>query len=255
MRRSTVVNEEAGDATSGDWDVVDNVRTSYGAFLTRLQDPIVQALEERIALWTHLNLTNQEDPQVLRYARGQEYQAHYDDLEEETPRIATVIVYLSDVVAGGETVFPFGRGLGETNSDDGIKVAPKRGDALLFWSLDSTMKEDVYSMHAGAPVVDGVKWTMTVWIHSGPFRPETLEEEARLDWRGLPQECKDFDAHCNEWARAGECESNRVFMVGGGSLGACRKSCGACRECRAGDEACEDENREKGGFLPLYTMQ
>lgn len=64
MQRSTVVGDN-------DEDEVDNVRTSYGTFLSRLQDPVLTSLEERIALWTHLNVTHQEDPQVLRYAPGQ----------------------------------------------------------------------------------------------------------------------------------------------------------------------------------------
>jgi prolyl 4-hydroxylase len=119
----------------------------------------------------HASLDRQEDPQVLRYGLGEEYQAHYDDLEEDSPRVATVLVYLSDVEAGGETVFPMGVPL----SGEGLlRVVPKKGDALLFWSMDGRMREDRYSLHAGAPVERGVKWTMTVWIHSGPFREESL---------------------------------------------------------------------------------
>jgi prolyl 4-hydroxylase len=140
MQRSTVVGDD-------DEDAVSSVRTSYGTFLSRFQDGTLAALEERIALWTHLNVTHQEDPQVLRYAPGQEYKAHMDDLEEEVPRIATVILYLSDVEMGGETVFPLRN----------ISVSPKMGDALLFWSLDGSMQEDQYALHAGAPVQRGVK--------------------------------------------------------------------------------------------------
>ena len=140
MRRSTVVGGDEEYAVS-------SVRTSFGTFLSRFQDGTLAALEERIALWTHLNVTHQEDPQVLRYAPGQEYLAHMDDLEEEVPRVATVILYLSDVESGGETVFPLRN----------ISVAPKMGDALLFWSLDARMEEDQYALHAGAPVLRGVK--------------------------------------------------------------------------------------------------
>lgn len=42
MRRSTVVG-------AGGESVEDQIRTSYGTFLKRLQDPVVAAVEERIA--------------------------------------------------------------------------------------------------------------------------------------------------------------------------------------------------------------
>jgi len=93
---------------------------------------------------------------------------------------------------------------------------------------------------------------MTVWIHSGPFRPETLGE--RLAVRGFPQDCADYDSSCDVWAAQGECTANRVFMVGelGGGIGACRLACKVCRPCKRNDRACEDENRVRGGYLPLF---
>lgn len=44
--------------------------------------------------------------QVLRYGVGQYYHKHMDSLEDDTPRLATMLVYLSNPEEGGETAFP-----------------------------------------------------------------------------------------------------------------------------------------------------
>ena len=73
----------------------------------RLQDPMVNDVEQRLASWTHLNISHQEDMQILRYGLGQKYGAHYDSLVEDSPRVATVLMYLANTTEeGGETAFP-----------------------------------------------------------------------------------------------------------------------------------------------------
>lgn len=55
---------------------------------------------------------NGEDIQVLRYEPGQKYEPHYDYFADKVNiargghRVATVLMYLTDVAKGGETVFP-----------------------------------------------------------------------------------------------------------------------------------------------------
>lgn len=78
MRRSTVVGPN-GES------VIDPIRTSYGMFIRRMSDPIIERIERRISLFTQLPISHQEDIQVLRYTDGQNYGAHYDsggDLSE-----------------------------------------------------------------------------------------------------------------------------------------------------------------------------
>lgn len=60
-------------------------------------------------------VVNGEDIQVLRYQNGQKYGDHFDYFDPKVPgsmdsgnRIATVLMYLSDVEFGGETCFHSG---------------------------------------------------------------------------------------------------------------------------------------------------
>lgn len=259
MKRSTVVG-------AGGKSVEDSYRTSYGTFLQRYQDKVVQRLENRVAAWTHIPVVHQEDTQILRYSDGQKYGVHYDSLPDEVagPRVATILIYLNAPEEGGETAFPTQSEWVDSSlpekfgpfskcADGHVAFKPKRGDALLFWSIkpDGT-SEDIHSAHAGCPVTKGVKWTATKWVHARPFRPESFTPN-RLGLHFQPPDagrCVDRNTECANWAAKGECEKNHDFMiVGATDLGVCRKSCGVCEECQSGDKACEDRNRAKVGFL------
>ena len=121
-------------------------------------------------------------------------------------RLATFIIYLKTPELGGRTVFPEAAAtkaaLGTLPIDkaakDGVEwycanpnvlgVAPKAGDAVLFWNYTpGDSADDIGSgsyadgsakpaarrvfaaMHSGCPVVKGEKWITTRWIRSAPF--------------------------------------------------------------------------------------
>lgn len=46
---------------------------SYGTFLKRGSDPVLTAIDERIANWVHIPASHGEDMQVLRYSQNQFY--------------------------------------------------------------------------------------------------------------------------------------------------------------------------------------
>lgn len=58
------------------------------------------------------NTENGESIQILHYEHGQKYEPHYDYFHDKVNqelgghRVATVLMYLSDVEKGGETIFP-----------------------------------------------------------------------------------------------------------------------------------------------------
>ena len=57
MRRSTVIGEAGGS-------IQDSIRTSYGTFLLRRHDSAISRMEDRLAAWTQLPMTHQEDLQA-----------------------------------------------------------------------------------------------------------------------------------------------------------------------------------------------
>lgn len=102
-----------------------------------------------------------------------------------------------------------------------LAVKPKKGDALLFFSLHINATTDPSSLHGSCPVVEGEKWSATKWIHVRSFdNPPNVRADAP---------CSDENERCPRWAAVGECYRNPTYMVGTkDSLGFCRKSCGLC---------------------------
>ncbi|KAG6789733.1 hypothetical protein POTOM_005857 [Populus tomentosa] len=83
---------------------------------------------------------------ILRYEIGQKYDSHYDAFNPDeygpqpSQRVASFLLYLSSVEEGGETMFPFENGSAVSSGFEykqcvGLKVKPRQGDGLLFYSL------------------------------------------------------------------------------------------------------------------------
>ncbi|CAH1435412.1 unnamed protein product [Lactuca virosa] len=160
MAKSTVVDSKTGQSKDS------RVRTSSGTFLRRGRDKIIRNIEQRIADFTFIPVEHGEGLQVLHYEEGQKYEPHFDYFLDEFntknggQRIATVLMYLSDVEEGGETVFPVAQGNFSSHPEwnnlsecakKGVHVKPKMGDALLFWSMRPDATLDPTSLHGGCP--------------------------------------------------------------------------------------------------------
>ncbi|KAJ7957916.1 Prolyl 4-hydroxylase alpha-like protein [Quillaja saponaria] len=189
MVKSSVVDSKTGESKDS------RVRTSSGMFLRRGRDKIIRDIEKRIADFTvHTcrgsgktitTKENGEGLQVLHYEVGQKYEPHYDYFLDEFntknggQRVATLLMYLSDVEEGGETVFPAAKtnfssvpwwnDLSECGKK-GLSVKPKMGDALLFWSMMPDATLDPSSLHGGCPVIRGNKWSSTKWMHLDEYK-------------------------------------------------------------------------------------
>ncbi|KAK7376169.1 hypothetical protein VNO78_35023 [Psophocarpus tetragonolobus] len=174
MSKSAVVDEKTGKG------VKSRVRTSTGTFLGRGSDKIVRNIEKRIADFTFIPVEHGEGLQILHYEVGQKYDPHFDtfndrfNIENGGQRIATMLMYISDVEEGGETVFPNAKGnfssvpwwneLSDCGRK-GLSIKPKMGDAVLFWSMKPDATLDLSSLHGSCPVIKGDKWSCVKWMH------------------------------------------------------------------------------------------
>ncbi|PRQ38037.1 putative procollagen-proline dioxygenase [Rosa chinensis] len=166
---STVVDIKTGKG------IKSKVRTSSGMFLSPQEKkfPMIQAIEKRISVYSQVPIENGELIQVLRYEKDQYYKPHHDyfsdtfNLKRGGQRVATILMYLSDNVEGGETYFPMA-GSGECSCGGkvvkGMSVKPTKGDAVLFWSMGLDGQSDPNSIHAGCEVLAGEKWSATKWM-------------------------------------------------------------------------------------------
>ncbi|KAG0417829.1 hypothetical protein HPB47_005328 [Ixodes persulcatus] len=113
-----------------------------------------------------------EPYQLANYGTGGHYLPHHDYLydvyegSDETDglsrfpsygdRLATLMIYMSDVEEGGATVFP----------KLGVRLTPKKGDAAFWWNLKTSGAVEKLTLHAGCPVLYGNKWIANKWFWS-----------------------------------------------------------------------------------------
>jgi prolyl 4-hydroxylase len=165
LRAAHVLNRHTGER------VVDQARrASSTRMLDPLRDMVVWNLEQRLARLAMLPPQNAEPITVLFYGPGDEYRPHRDYYDPRLPgsrvgldqggqRVATFLVYLNEVEAGGETLFP----------EAGLSFPPQTGCGLLFFNCGPDGQPDPLTLHAGAPVERGEKWLLSRWIRAGAY--------------------------------------------------------------------------------------
>ena len=164
LKRSTIVDPSTGQ------EAVIEARTSSGTFIARNETEFIATLERRIAAAMHWPADHGEGLQILNYQVGAEYKAHYDYFPVADPgsavhlakggqRVSTLVIYLNDVEAAGETLFP----------EVGLSVTPKKGSAVYFEYSNSRGQVDPLTLHCGVPVAAGEKWIATKWMRQGRY--------------------------------------------------------------------------------------
>ncbi|HUO44345.1 MAG TPA: 2OG-Fe(II) oxygenase [Burkholderiales bacterium] len=170
LQPSTVVDLLTGE------DRVAEHRDSEGMFFKLQETPFIAMLDRRISEAMNCPVENGEGLQVLRYGPGAKNTPHFDFLVPANPanqeslarsgqRISTMVIYLNDVIRGGETVFP----------EAGLSVLPRKGNGVYFEYANSLRQVDPSSAHAGGAVYEGEKWAVTKWMREKRFVPAALD--------------------------------------------------------------------------------
>jgi hypothetical protein len=164
VARATVFDRKLGCAT------YDEARTNSAVLFNIIEtDLVLLVLRARIAATCGVPTNALEETNVLHYAQGEEFRAHYDFLDTRHPgfkrelldqgqRSLTFLVYLNDDFVGGETSFP----------NLGWSFRGRTGDALLLANVDRSGAPDSKTLHAGLAPSQGEKWLLSQWIRKRP---------------------------------------------------------------------------------------
>lgn len=129
------------------------------------RDPVVAAVDRKIAGLLGLPLETGEPLQGQRYGQGQEFKPHTDTFEpggaayyehcaETGQRTWTAMVYLNEPEDGGATRF---KAIGKT-------VRPERGKLLAWNNLLPDGRPNPATLHQGMKVRRGTKYILTKWF-------------------------------------------------------------------------------------------
>lgn len=172
LKNASLVGHEVSSATfSGSI----STRTSTSWFCNYSDVPRLLA---KVNQYLNIPLEVMEEPQIVRYQKGQEFSWHYDEVpanavENGGQRLATLLVYLSDISSnhGGGTMF---RDL-EYDSKP-LVMQPKLGSALLFFPA-SNDGPDKRTLHRSQVLLDDTtsveqveKWILQMWCHERKYK-------------------------------------------------------------------------------------
>ncbi|XP_076452038.1 prolyl 4-hydroxylase subunit alpha-1-like isoform X2 [Babylonia areolata] len=158
LNRATVQNSVTGQLETASY------RISKSAWLKGSDHPTIAKVNQKIQAITGLELETAEELQIANYGLGGQYEPHFDFARDRKStlfemqmgnRIATFLIYMTDVEAGGATVFPY----------LGLKLYPKKGAAAFWYNLYKNGDGIYNTRHAACPVLVGTKWVSNKWIH------------------------------------------------------------------------------------------
>jgi prolyl 4-hydroxylase len=169
-RLCTMIDAVARPSALHELDYASGFRTSYSGDLDP-GDSFVKAISRRIDDLLGLPSEFGEALQGQRYLPGQQFKPHNDwfytterywPLEQARggQRSWTAMAYLNAVEEGGATLF----------TKIGIQIEPKPGVLLVWNNALPDGRPNEGAMHAGMPVIRGVKYIITKWYRTRKWR-------------------------------------------------------------------------------------
>lgn len=148
---------------------VSHFRISDLTWFSHNDNEVVQSICKQMAEIVEQPVHYAQELQVAQYRPGGKFDAHLDCfdsqealkefLEHSGQRLYTALLYLNDVVNGGETYFP----------NLNIEVSPTTGTLLVFENcLPGTSIPDQRSLHGSKILMSGEKWIGTLWFCNQP---------------------------------------------------------------------------------------
>lgn len=165
-RLMAITDAVAKPSRAFDAEYASGYRTSYSGDVDPY-DPFIVKLQRRLDDLLGLDPAYGETIQTQRYLPGQQFQAHTDwfpggtqywELEKDRggQRSITAMAFLNPVEEGGHTEFP----------RLGISIEPQPGALLIWNNADPEGVPNPWTIHAGRPVVKGVKYVITKWYRA-----------------------------------------------------------------------------------------
>jgi len=170
----TEIMAVTGAKTREDAEYLVNTDPSWGSYFYQRKnlnstDNIAEKVSNRMERATTLNIWSpmaSESFQIANYGLGGQYSQHLDphghwEGKSSHPihsltgdRLATIMVYLTNVEAGGATAFP----------NTGNRIPASRGDAAFWINMKTSGIIDKFTHHGGCPVLVGSKWITNKWV-------------------------------------------------------------------------------------------
>ncbi|CAH3038026.1 unnamed protein product [Porites lobata] len=160
LQRASITNGKTGNLEYADY------RISKSGWLEDYEGEVIERLSLKLEAVTGLSTAriHSEALQVVNYGIAGQFEPHVDHAMNNKSailrmgmgnRIATVLIYMTDVEAGGSTVF----------LDAKTIIKPQKGTAAFWYNLLKSGEPDASTRHAACPVIVGTKWVCNKWIH------------------------------------------------------------------------------------------